>query len=689
MVKEYSGRNLRNIAIVGHGKAGKTSLTESLLFNAGLVNRLGKVDDGTSSSDYEAEEIKRKLSISSALVSFDWQGYKLNFIDTPGYPDFVAEVKYALQAVDSVLVVVSAVAGIEVETEKVWRYSENLSLPRAIYVNKMDREYADFYSAVEQMRVKFGNGVVPIQIPIGKENSFHGVVDLLTMHTKILASDNKFLEGEIPEYLKSEVEDARQKLIEVVAEYNNELLDKYLEGKEITEIEVAAALIDGINSAKIFPILCGSAIKNIGSKKLMNAIVEYMPTPYFKTSIGMEPVTGNIIERNTEDSFSGIVFKTTADPFVGRLSYIKILSGTMKGENLVYNASKEKLERINSVFTLYGKQQSSMSVAHAGDIVVVNKLQETCTGDTLCSKDALIVYETIKYPKPMLMMALKAKNKGDEDKIGNALSKIIDGDQTIKIDKDMETKELLINGIGELHLEITAEKLKRKFGVEIFLSKPAVPYRETIKEKVKIEGKHKKQSGGHGQFGHVWLELEPLSSGSGVEFTESIFGGSVPRQYIPAVEKGTRETLSEGVLAGYPVVDIKVNLYDGSYHNVDSSEMAFKVASALAIRKGVMQAAPVLLEPIYNVKISVPEYYMGDVIGGLNSKRGHILGMDTGERGMGIVTAQVPMAELFKYATDLRSISQGRGSFDMVFSHYEELPVRLATEIITAKKNKD
>lgn len=689
MVKEYSSRNLRNIAIVGHGKAGKTSLTESLLFNAGLVNRLGKVDDGTSSSDYEAEEIKRKLSISSSLVSVDWEGYKLNFIDTPGYPDFVAEVKYALQAVESVLVVVSAVAGIEVETEKVWRYSEELNLPRAIYVNKMDREHANFYSAVEQMRVKFGNGVVPIQIPIGKENAFHGVVDLLTMHTKIIASDNKLLEGQIPEYLKAEVEDARQKLIEVVAEYNNELLEKYLEGKEITEIEIAAALIDGINSAKIFPVLCGSAIKNIGSKKLMNAIVEYMPTPYFKTSIGIEPKTENIIERTTEDPFSGVVFKTTADPFVGRLSYIKILSGVMQGDSIIYNSTKEKVERVNAVFSMCGKQQINISTAHAGDIVVVNKLQETCTGDTLCNKDAIIIYETIKFPKPMLVMALKAKNKGDEDKIGNALSKIIDEDQTIKIDKNIETKELLINGIGELHLEIIAEKLKRKFGVEIVLSKPIIPYRETIKGKVKIEGKHKKQSGGHGQFGHVWLELEPLPAGSGVEFTESIFGGSVPKQYIPAVEKGTRETLNEGVLAGYPVVDIKVNLYDGSYHNVDSSEMAFKVASALAIRKGIMQATPVLLEPICNVKITVPEYYMGDVVGGLNSKRGHILGMDSGDHGMGIVTAQVPMAELFKYATDLRSISQGRGSFDMAFSHYDELPTRLATEIIIAKKIKE
>lgn len=688
IVKEYSSSNLRNIAIVGHGKTGKTSLAEAILFNAGMLKRLGKVDDGTATTDFEPEEVKRKLSINSTLASCAWEGYKLNFIDTPGYPDFVAEVKSALQAANNALIVLSGSSGVEVETEKVWQYAEELNLPRAIFVNKMDREHADFYSVVEQLRVKFGYGVVPIQIPIGTAHSFQGVVDLLSMSTKIVTSANQLVEGEIPEYLAMEVETARQKLIEVVAEYNNELMDKYLEGKEITETEIAAAMIDGINSSKIFPVLCGSAIKNIGIKKLMNAIIAYMPTPYFKTSIGTDPHSGEIIERATEDAFSGIIFKTTIDPFVGRLSYIKIFSGTLKGDTLVYNSVKEKSERINNIFTMYGKKQETLTQAQAGDIVVVAKLQESNTGNTLCDKNQPIVYKPITYPKPMLTLALAAKNKNDEDKLGNVLTKLREEDPTICVTRDVETKDLCISGIGELHLEILIEKIKRKYGVEVVLNKTIIPYRETIRSKVKVEGKHKKQSGGHGQYGHVWLEIEPLEAGSGIQFTESIFGGSVPRQYVPAVEKGVLEALGLGVLAGYPVVDLKVNLYDGSYHNVDSSEMAFKMASIIAIRKGIMEAKPILLEPIYRITVSVPEYYMGDIIGSLNAKRARIQGTDSAERGMGTIKAEVPMAELFKYATELRSLSQGRGTFDLEFSHYEEMPLRLAEPIIANKKEK-
>lgn len=686
-MKEYSSSNLRNIAIIGHGKTGKTSLTEALLFNTGIINRLGKVDEGTASTDFEPEEIKRKLSISSTLAACVWEDYKLNFIDTPGYPDFVAEVKSALQAANSALIVLSAPSGVEVETEKVWQYVEELNLPRSIFINKMDREHADFGSAVEQLRAKFGCGVVPIQIPIGCAHSFQGVVDLLSMSTKIVTSTNQLVEGEIPEYLAMEVEEARQKLVEVVAEYNNELMDKYLEGEEITETEIAAAMIDGINSAKIFPVLCGSAIKNVGIKKLMNAMIAYMPTPYFKASIGIDPRNGEIIERATEDAFSGIIFKTTMDPFVGRLSYVKILSGKLKSDTLIYNSVKEKNERINGFFTMYGKKQEILTQAQAGDIVVVAKLQESNTGNTLCDKTQPIVYEAITYPKPMLTLALAAKNKNDEDKLGNVLTKLREEDPTIYINKDLETKDLLISGIGELHLEILTEKIKRKYGVEVILNKTIIPYRETIRNKIKVEGKHKKQSGGHGQYGHVWLEIEPLEAGNGIEFTESIFGGSVPRQYVPAVEKGVSESLSLGVLAGYPVVDVKVNLYDGSYHNVDSSEMAFKIASMIAIRKGIMDASPILLEPIHDITVSVPEYYMGDVIGSLNVKRARIQGTNSSERGMGTIKAEVPLSELFKYATELRSISQGRGTFDLKFSHYEELPLRLAEPIITNQKD--
>lgn len=687
-MKEYSSVNLRNVAIVGHGKSGKTSLAEALLFNAGVVTRLGKVDDGTASADYEPEEIKRKMSIQNALVSCEWQNYKLNFIDTPGYPDFVCEAKAALAAADSALVVVSAPSGVEVETEKVWRCAETAGLARAIFINKMDREHADFSGVVEELRAKFGPGVVPIQLPIGSEAAFMGVVDLLTMRTKIVTSAQKKVEGEIPEYLKPAVEEARQALIEVVAEYNNELLAKYLDGEEITEIEVAAALIDGINSSKLFPVLCGSAAKNIGVSKLMNALVEYMPTPYFKTSIGKNPADGEMIERNTEDAFSGIVFKTTVDPYAGRLSYIRILSGKLQPDTSLYNATKEKAERVGAFFTMRGKKQESMSKADAGDLVVAAKLQDTNTGDTLCDREQPILYEPIEFVKPMLSAALKAKNKNDEDKVGGALAKARDEDPALRMKKDAETKDFIVSGVGELHLDVLVEKLKRKYGVEVELSEPATPYRETVKGKVKVEGKHKKQSGGHGQYGHVWLEIEPLAMGAGVEFTETIFGGAVPRQYIPAVEKGVLEALRAGVLAGYPVVDVKVNLYDGSYHNVDSSEMAFKVASALAIRKGVMAAKPVLLEPIYNVEIDAPEYYVGDIVGNLNAKRGRIQGMDSKGRGMGTVKAQVPLAELYKYATELRSLSQGRGVFDMEFSHYEEMPARLAEPIIRRSNEK-
>ena len=686
-MKEFTRNLIRNVAIVGHGKSGKTSLTDTLLFNAGYAKRIGKVDEGTSLIDYEVEEIKRKMSIGCTLASCEWQGYKLNLIDTPGYPDFVGEVKCAMQAADSALIVLCAPAGIEVETEKAWEYANSIKLPRAFFINKMDREHADFYGVVEQLKVKFGAEVVPVQIPIGSEESFHGVVDLLSMNTRFVTSKNIPIEGEIPEFLKKEVEDARQRLIEVVAEFNNDLLDKYLEGKEIAEEEVSAALAEGIQAANIFRVVCGSSLKNIGLRKLLNSIIAYMPEPMTKPVMGIVPATGEIIERVATDEFSAIVFKTTADPFVGRLNYLKIISGILKTDMSLYNINKEKLERINAFFTMRGKQQDAMEIGHAGDIVVIAKMQYAATGDTLCSKESAILYETIEFPKPMFTMGIQAKNKGDEDKIGNALGRIMDEDLTIKVHKDLETKQLLISGIGELHLDIILDKIKRKFGVEVLLRERKIPYRETITVSEKVEGKHKKQSGGHGQYGHVWLQIEPLPTGKGFEFIETIFGGAIPKQYIPAVEKGVRETLDAGILAGYPMVDIKVNLCDGSYHNVDSSEMAFKMASALAIRKGTMLAKPILLEPIYDLTISVPEYYMGDIIGNLNARRGRILGMETVSKGMGFVRAQAPLTELSRYATDLRSISQGRGTFDMEFSHYEEAPNRLAIDIINSKKN--
>ena len=690
-MKMYKSTNIRNVAVVGHGKTGKTSLLDACLFDTGAVKRLGSVEEGTSSLDYEPEESKRGMTISTKLVACEWGEFKLNFLETPGYPDFVGDVKGALAAADSALILISATSGIEVETEKLWHYAEEAELPRAFFVNKMDREHADFKSVVDELRVRFGDGVVPVQVPIGKEAAFQGVADLLTLHMKIVPNRNEheYIVAELPEYIKGEVEEARQQLIEAVAEFNNELMEKYIEGTDITEVEVAAALIEGIQAGKIFPVFCGSAKQNVGVKNLMNGIVEYLPTPYFKVSIGTNPADGEIKERRTEDPFSAQVFKTIVDPFVGRQSFIRILSGDMKGDATYYHVNKDESERIGTLFTMQGKQQFNLAQAAAGDIVVTSKLQEVKTGDTLCDKSAPIQYESIAYPEAMLEMAASASKKGEEDKVFSALAKQQEEDATLIVCKNKETRETLLRGIGEVHLEILAEKLERKFGVQLKLTQPRVAYRETIRKSVKVQGKHKKQSGGHGQYGDVWLEISPQAAGEGNAFTESIFGGSVPRQYIPAVEKGTEETLAGGVLAGYPVVDVKVNLYDGSYHAVDSSEAAFKTAAALAIKKGIMEANPILLEPIDKITVTAPEYYMGDVMGKLNSKRAQIMGVDSKGKDMSEIQARIPVAELFKFATDLRSLTQGRGSYSLEFSHYEPMPEKAAEKVIAEAMAKE
>lgn len=687
-MKEYRSDKLRNIGIIAHGGAGKTSLTESLLFNTGATTRMGRIADGTTITDFEPEEIKRKITINAALAPCEWQEHKMNFIDTPGYADFVGEVKGVLRAVDSTIVVLCAAAGIEVETEKVWKYADELTLPRMVFINKMDRENADFYNVVQEMQEKFGPRILPIQLPIGAEENFTGIVDLLKMKAIMPANKagNQYVESDIPDEVQENALALRQKLIESAAEANDELLNKYLEGEELSDEEIKQGLATGISQGKIFPVLCGSAYKNIGIQQVLDSAVAYLPSPEQSSILGLHPVSKELIERNISDAFSAMVFKTTADPFVGRLSYIRIFSGTMKPDSILYNASKEKTERIGNLFTLRGKHQEAITKIHAGDIVVVAKLQETGTGDSLCEKDKPIIFEPISYPKPMFTMCIAAKNKGDEDKIGNALHRLTDEDPTFKVRKNTETKQLLVSGIGEVHTDIMAERMKRKFGVDVLLSDPKVPYRETIRGSVKVEGKHKKQSGGHGQYGHVWLQLDPLPMGKEFEFVDSIFGGSVPRQYIPAVEKGVREALASGILGGYPIVDIKVTLYDGSYHNVDSSEMAFKIASVMALRKGALQAKPTLLEPICDVQINVPSSFMGDVIADLNSKRGRIQGMEPVGDGQGVIKAQVPMSEMFKYAIDLRSITQGRGCFDVNFSHYDEVPQRIAEMIITANK---
>jgi elongation factor G len=684
-LKEYKSDRIKNVGIVAHGGAGKTSLTEAMLFNAGAVTRLGRVDDGSATTDFEAEEVKRKVSISTALAPCEWKDYKINVVDTPGYSDFVSEVKGALRAVDSAIVVLCAASGVEVETEKVWKYAAEQKVPRIAFINKMDRENADFDASVEAMKAAFGGSIVPLQLPIGSQESFSGIVDIVGMKAYVYKG-GKGTETEIPADMSDAVELARLNMIEAAAEADDEVLGKYLEGVELTDEEIRSGLVRGISEGRFSPVFCGSATKNIGVADFMNALVLYAPTADKTVATGSKPKSEDSVTRSISDPFSALVFKTTADPFVGRLSFIRVFSGTLKPDSMLFNATKEKTERIGSIFTMRGKTQDPVTVANAGDIVVVAKLAETGTGDTLCDKDKPVVYPPISYPRQMFTLCIEPKNKGDEDKIGTALTRLADEDPTLKFKKHPETSQLLVSGLGDLHLAIMAERLKRKFGVDVKLSDPKIAYRESIRTGVKVEGKHKKQTGGHGQYGHVWLQLDPLPSGSPIEFVDATFGGSVPRQFIPAVEKGVREAFSKGVIAGYPVVDIKVTLTDGSYHDVDSSEMSFKVASALAIRKGVVQAKPILLEPIYSVEVTVPESYMGDIIGDLNGKRGRILGMEPIGGGLGMVRAMAPMSEMFRYAIDLRSITQGRGSFAMEFDHYAEVPQRQAEAIIEAYK---
>ena len=691
-MKEYASEFIRNVAVAGHGKTGKTSLLDACLFNSGAAKRLGKVDDGTSLLDYEAEETKRKMTIGDSLAVTEWKNFKINFIDTPGYPDFVGEVMGAMAAADSALIIVAANAGVEVETEKAWKLAEELKLPRAIFVNKMDREHANFRKTLDDIKAKFGNNVIPVQIPIGQENSFSGVIDIVKSYVKV----GEEVKQEIPADLEDEVETERLEMLDVIAEFNDELMEKYLEGEtdNLDEKQIAEALAEGVKQAKVFPVFVGSALKNIGVDKLLNRIVEDMPAPDAKTYTGINPKNDELIERKVSDPFSGQIWKTMVDPFVGQMSYIRIFSGTMKNDATyqLIGDSSEGQERISTLFTMQGKKQIQLESANAGDIVVTSKLVNAKTCDTLCEKNSPIKYERVNYPEPMLAMAVSSLKKGEEDKVISAIRKQQDEDPTIKLVKDKATKQTILSGVGEVHLDILGDKILRKFGVKMVLGEPRVDYRETIRKNVEVQGKHKKQSGGHGQYGDVWLKIAPVkdsdpSSHDGNVFTtDQVFGGSVPRNFFPAVEKGTFETLAQGVIAGYPVVNVKVDLYDGSSHPVDSSEAAFKMAAAIAIKKGVLAASPILLEPIDEITVLVPDNYMGDIIGNLNSRRGKVLGMDPKGKGMTEVKALVPASELYKYATDLRSQTQGRGSYSLKFSHYDPMPDKLAEKIIEEHK---
>ena len=694
-MKKYRVDQLRNVAIISHGGAGKTTLAEAMLFLGGAVDRFGKVDDGTSTMDYDPDEVKRKISINASVAPVEWNGHKINLIDTPGYSDFVGEVVGALRIADAAMVLVDAVSGVEVGTELTWRHADESKLPRVIVVNRMDRENANFEKALGSIRDIFGNHAVAAQLPIGEGDKFRGVADIIHMKAFVWndASGKNVTESPIPDELADTALELREKLVEYAAESDEELLNKYLEGEELTQEEFERGLATGVADGSVVPVFCASGLRMVGVKPLMDSIVALLPSPVAHGAVtGQLPGSEGKVERRPDEAepFSALVFKTMADPYVGKITMFRVYSGVVKSDSQVYNASKDRTERFGQVFLIKGKQQIAAAEVGAGDIAGVAKLSETTTGDTLSDKDKPVVLDPIRFPSPVLSMAARAKSKGDEDKIGQGLARLQEEDPTLRHTKEAETGELLVAGMGEVHLDIIAERLKRKFGAEMTLDTPKVPYRETIKGTVKVEGRHKKQTGGRGQFGHVWIEMSPLPTGSGFEFEDKVFGGAVPRQFIPAVEKGLREALPEGgSLAGFPLVDLRCSLYDGSSHPVDSSEMAFKIAAQLALKKGCQDANPIILEPIVRAEVTVPEEYMGDVMGDFNKKRGRILGMEPEGRYQ-VVRALVPMAEMFKYSIDLRSITAGRGTFTTEFDHYEEVPFSVAEKVIEqAKKDKE
>ena len=688
-MKAYRTVQLRNVGLFSHGGAGKTSLSEALLFDAGVVNRLGRVDEGTTTSDYDPDEIKRHISVQLSVLPFEWKGAKVNLIDTPGYADFVGEVREAVRVVDSAIIVLDAVGGVEVGTELVWRFADEYHLPRLVFVNKMERENADFFRTFDQLRDRYGTMIVPLQVPVGAEDKYQGVVDLVKMKAYL---GSKAEEGEIPAAVRDRAASMREKLIEAAAETDDDLTLKYLEGEALTEEEIERGLRAGLLAGKIVPVLCGSALSNKAMPPLMDAMVGLLPSPADRgAAIATNLLTQKEEELAPADSapFAALVFKTAADPYVGKLTYFRVYSGVIHSDSRVWNSGKGRDERLGQLFILRGKTQEPVVQLGAGEVGAVAKLQETGTGDTLCGQDHPVQLAPIAFPSPAYSAAVEPKTKADLDKLGSALQRLAEEDPTIQVRRDADTGETIVSGMGESHVEITAERMKRKFGVDVLLNVPKVPYKETIQAPAKAEYKHKKQTGGHGQYGHVLLAVEPQPRGAGFEFAEKVVGGSVPKNFIPAVEKGVRESLSEGVLAGYPVVDVKVTLYDGSYHSVDSSEMAFKIASSAAFKKGMENGRPVLLEPVMSVSVTVPEQYMGDVMSDLNGKRARVLGMEP-EGTSSVIKALVPLAEMQRYATDLRSITQGRGIYTMGFAYYEEVPAHVMQTIIAeAKKARD
>jgi elongation factor G len=679
-MEQFGLDKIRNVVLLSHSGAGKTSAAEAMLFTAGAITRLGKITEGTTTSDYDPDEIKRQISINLSVLPCPWQGVKINLIDTPGYSDFVGEVKAAMRVAEGAIILVCAASGVEVGTEQVWSYCEEAKLPRLIFVNKMDRENADFYRTVEQIQSKFGSRCVPLQLPIGAQDSFEGIVDLLTMKT---SADSK--KAELPASLQDKVKSFYEKLVEAVAEVDDKLIEKYLGGEELSNEELGGGLRKAVSEGRIVPILAGSATKNIGPASLLDAISSYLPSAKEREVVTISDSTTEKLTPSPDGPLAALVFKTSADPYVGKLTYFRVYNGAINSNSQVWNASRGGAERIGQLFILRGKNQEPVPRLGAGDIGAVAKLTTTSTGDTLCSQDKPVKIAPIEFPTPAFNLAVHPKTKTDLDKLGAALSRLAEEDPTLLVHHEADTNETILSGIGESQLEVAAEKMMRKFGVGVKLETPKVPYKETITAPAKAEYRHRKQTGGHGQYGHVLLELEPLPRGTGNEFTDKVVGGAIPRNYIPAVEKGVNEAFKEGVLARYPVTDLRAKLYDGSFHPVDSSEICFKIAGAGALKKGMTEGQPVLLEPIMNIKVTIPEGYTGDIIGDLNTKRARVQGMIPGG-GVNIIEAQVPLAEILRYAIDLKSITQGRGSYKAEFSHYEEVPAHVTQKIIAERQ---
>ncbi len=686
-MKQYQVKKIRNVALLGHGGDGKTTLAEAMLYTAGETDRFGRISDGTTVSDFDPEEIKRKFSISSTVLPIEWKGVKINLLDTPGYFDFAGEVCGALRVVDGAVILVTGKSGVQVGTEKAWNYCKKLSKAKMFFISKIDEEHSDFYKVIEQLRQTFGTSICPVEIPMFEDEKAIGYINLIDMKA-IRYEKGKPVEVPIHESLNKRVDPCRKMIDEAVAETSEENMEKYFMGESFSREEIIAALKIGVSNGDVTPVLCGSASELFGIEDAMNIISDFFPSPDELPVVGAHDEDGNdmSVKRDQADPTSVIVFKTIADPFVGKMSYFKVVSGEMKSDMTLFNPRTGSAEKIGKLYYSRGKKTIETDSIGVGDIGFVSKLGGTKTGDTLCASERHVVLQGVEFPKPTYSLAIEPKSKGDEEKISQGLRKLEDEDPTFKFSINKETRQQVISGLGDNHLDVIVSKLATKFGTSVNLSEPIVAYRETIRKKVKVQGRHKKQSGGHGQFGDVWIEFEPGTE-EGLVFETNVFGGSVPKNFFPAVEKGLQDCVGKGVLAAYPVVNLKATLVDGSYHPVDSSEMAFKVAASLAYKAGMAQANPVLLEPIGSVNVYVPDSYMGDVIGDINKRRGRILGMTPYGEGLQRVEAEAPMSEMMSYAIDLRSMTGGRGSFDIEFARYEEAPSIVAQKVIADRKD--